>query len=595
MSGDLNKKDDAWWAIYEAKMAAEINELTSDLITTLPNLEPRRVGDKLLNYLLCLIRIARELGHRVFGWFSQVNQEQFCNVILMWATIAQTHLLDQVRLGGLLRPFQDGTYYDFHKGVDLRNISLVYQAIDYIGTFDAWGLENLKKRLDEILSSSNQSQRILRYMSNASPHIHGGSWMILTQARSYLRTCRTFGDFQRSMNPTPSKMDEVVKTHAGKALLDIYHTENASRYRILLNCPERRQVVAKNLYNHHSQRYSNTLHSVVLQQLPRAKRRDVVRECQRFWAQDEITKLERWMLEGLPAVDLARGMFHFSRLCMYPSSRMMSKFLLTAFKTSGLDGDAIIGHMGDSLSSSRTPVKVFEFFSQDGISSTHLHVLGPMLSRENTNIVQQKFNDLTKYGYKHNLWRNYKSFLRYGFNVNVDQLHIKEHLKKMIISFVTKALPQEVKNRAIYLYAHLKSTHQLSELPLTIIFEFDGIHHWYEYARARMEHKRKKSVLQKQKFEERKARKRLMVEAAPTAASVDTDLGSPRKKPRNGLVLNNNEKATLGNYFKQSTVKITEIKDRGMESHIKLEEKEDLPISLHEQTSTGNEAILPPK
>lgn len=288
-------------------------------------------------------------------------------------------------------------------------------------------------------------------------------------------------------------------------------------------------------------------------------------------------------------------MFHFSRLCMYPSSRMMSKFLLTAFKTSGLDGDAIIGHMGDSLSSSRTPVKVFEFFSQDGISSTHLHVLGPMLSRENTNIVQQKFNDLTKYGYKHNLWRNYKSFLRYGFNVNVDQLHIKEHLKKMIISFVTKALPQEVKNRAIYLYAHLKSTHQLSELPLTIIFEFDGIHHWYEYARARMEHKRKKSVLQKQKFEERKARKRFMVEAAPTAASVDTDLGSPRKKPRNGLVLNNNEKATLGNYFKQSTVKITEIKDRGMESHIKLEEKEDLPISLHEQTSTGNEAILPPK
>jgi len=159
-------------------------------------------------------------------------------------------------------------------------------------------------------------------------------------------------------------------------------------------------VVAKNLSKHHSHRYFKTIPSVVLQLLPLAKRRDVVRECQRFWAQDEIAKLERWMLEGLPAVELARGMFHFSRLCMYPSSRMMSKFLLAAFKSSGLDGDAMIGHWGDSLSSA---VKVFEFFSQDGISSTHLHILGPMLSRENTNIVQQKFNDLTKCGYKHNL------------------------------------------------------------------------------------------------------------------------------------------------------------------------------------------------
>jgi len=118
--------------------------------------------------------------------------------------------------------------------------------------------------------------------------------------------------------------------------------------------------------------------------------------------------------------------------------------------------------------------------------------------------------------------------------VNVDQLHIKEHLKKMIVSFVTKALPQEVKNRAIYLYAHLKISHKLSELPLTIIFEFDGIHHWYEYARARMEHKRKKSVLHQQKCEERKARKRLLAEAAPPAPSADSEPGSPRKKPRNG-------------------------------------------------------------
>lgn len=83
MLEDLNKKGDAEWAIFESKMAAEINELSRDLISTLPNFKPRRVGDKLLDFLLCLIRAARKLGRRVFEWFSQVNQEQFCNVILM--------------------------------------------------------------------------------------------------------------------------------------------------------------------------------------------------------------------------------------------------------------------------------------------------------------------------------------------------------------------------------------------------------------------------------------------------------------------------------------------------------------------------------
>jgi len=204
---------------------------------------------------------------------------------------------------------------------------------------------------------------------------------------------------------------------------------------------------------------------------------------------------------------------------------------------------------------------VFEFFSLDGISSIHLHILGPMLSRENTNLVQEKFNDLRKCGYKHNLWKNYKSFLRYGFQVNVHHLNIKEHLKKMIVSFLTKALPQEVKNRAIYLYAHLKSTHQLSELPLTIIFEFGGIHHLFWYARTRMEHKRKKSAVHQQKFLERKARKRLLIEAALTAPSVDTDPQSPLKKQRNDKIVNNNAKANSCNYFKQSTIKIAEIKD----------------------------------
>jgi len=107
-----------------------------------------------------------------------------------------------------------------------------------------------------------------------------------------------------------------------------------------------------------------------------------------------------------------------------------------------------------------------------------------------------------------------------------------------------------------------------------------------------MEHKRKKSAFHQQKFEERKARKRLLVQAAQTAPSVDIDQRSPRKS-HNGYIVNNNEKANSGNYFKQSTIKIIEIKDSAMESNIKLEEREDLRIALHQQTSTRNKAILP--
>jgi len=493
----------------EIQMAEKVNELISDLMTMAPNCKPRKVGDKLLAFLLCLIRASRQLGRGVFEWFGKVNKEQFCNVIIMWATIAQKQLHDQVRLGGPMRPH---TANDIHDGVDLRNLSIVYHIIDYIRTFEDWGLGDLETSLDNILSSSHQSQRVLRYMATASPHIHGGSWIVLTQARSYLRTFRTFSDFRR-MNPNLSKLDEAVKTYAAKALLDTFQTENAASYRVLLHSKERKRVIAKNLNNTYLPHYLNDRHSVNLQQLPRGTRQNIVHECQRFWAHDMIEKIKRWIKEGLPSVDLARGIFHFSRLCMYPSSRMIDTFLTAAAKTkSGIDGDAIIGHSEISVvpkpGQLYTLVKVFQFFSQDGISSHHLHILGPMLSRENTNIVQQKFNDFTKYGYKQNLWKNYKSFLRYGFELNVEQLHIKQHLKKKIVTFSTKSLPEETKNRSIYLYAHLRKCYKLSELSVTIIFEFDGIQRWCEYARSRMELKRQKSVMQLERYRELKARKR---------------------------------------------------------------------------------------
>jgi len=74
-------------------------------------------------------------------------------------------------------------------------------------------------------------------------------------------------------------MDEVVKAHAARALLDTFQTENAARYRELLSSQERKRVVAKNLNNSHSFHYLNKLN---LQQLPRVKRQTVVHECQRF-------------------------------------------------------------------------------------------------------------------------------------------------------------------------------------------------------------------------------------------------------------------------------------------------------------------------
>jgi len=576
----------------ETQMAEKVNELTSDLMTTAPNCKPRKVGDKLLAFLLCLIRAARKLGRRVLEWFGKVNKEQFCNVIIMWATIVQKQLHDQVHLGRPMRTLAEDTAIDIHDGVDLRNLSIVYHIIDYIGTFEEWGLGDLETRLDEILSSSHQSQRVLRYMNIASPHIHGGSWLVLTQARSYLRTFRTFSDFRR-MNPNPSKLDEVVKTYAAKALLDTFQTENAARYRVLLNSQERKRVIAKNLNKTHSPHSLNTQHSVNLQQLPRGTRQTIVHECQRFWAHDEIAKIKRWINEGLPSVDLARGIFHFSRLCMYPSSRMIDTFLTAAAETkSGIDGDAIIGYLeisaGPPPCQLRTPVKVFQFFSQDGISSHHLHILGPVLSRENTNLVQQKFNYFTKYGYKHNLWKNYKSFLRYGFEVNVEQLDIKEHLKKKILTFSTKSLPEEIKNRSIYLYAHLKKCFNLSELPLTIIFEFDGIQRWCGYARSRMELKRQKSVMQLERYRELKAKKREFGKATMITSTLEIQSETSSKNQGKNPVLNDNEGIGPRSGTRNApALKVTAEMDNSSGLSNRTEQKEDYPTSTNEQSLIG--------
>jgi hypothetical protein len=231
---------------------------------------------------------------------------------------------------------------------------------------------------------------------------------------------------------------------------------------------------------------------------------------------------------------------------------------------------------------------LFEFFCQDGISGPNLHILGPTLSAENTNFVQKKFNDLTKYGYKHNLWKHYKSFLWYGFQLNLDQLHIKEHLKKMLKAFVTRDLPREMKDRSIYLYSHLKRDHQISELPLTIIFQFDGIYRWFEYARARMEHKRKKSLLWKEKSEKRKGTKRELRTTVLIAPAVVTSPGSPLKKQRTNPALDMMEDSAK-NCIELSSLEISERIGRSFELNIPGEEKEDFPIIRHQQPPIQNE------
>jgi len=495
--------------IYETKMAEKVNKLIGDLMRILPKSNHKRVGDKLVDFILCLTSIAQKLGSRIFGWFIKVNRQQFCDVMILLTAISQRQLLDQLRREDTMgRSQQDSN--DFDKHADFRNMSLVFHVIDYVVTFDDWGLGDLVRKLDWILSSSKNSQRILHYMVKASPHIHGGSWIALTQARSYLKICRTFGDFRRLMNPTRHKFDEVIRTHAEKALLDIYHTENALRFRALLNNPDRQQIVAKTLKICHTRPYLSTLYCVDLQELPRNKRKAIVSECNRFWAQDEVQKLKRWLDEGLPGIALARGMFHLSGLGMYPSARMINAFLNTASKTkSGLDGDAIIGCTMHSLGSSplRKAVKIWEFFSQDGISFTHLHMLGPVLSLANTKLVQQRFSNLTKYGYKCSLLNNYKSFLRYGFQVEVDKLKIKEDLRKVIATFTRKALPLEVRNRSLYLYSHLTNCYHLSDLPLQLVFQYEGIDHLFKFVRANLEKRREKILLRRQQYRERVDRK----------------------------------------------------------------------------------------
>lgn len=546
MFGDMDRQHDKGCYSYETQMAEEVNELLNDLKSSLHNCEPRRIGDKLLDFLLCLIRAARKLGSRVFDWFILVNQELFCDVILICAAIAQKQVLDQVRLSEPMRRFDYHTFYNLNKDVDLRNMSLVYYIIDYVRTFNDWGVGGLQdfwKKLSNTLLPSHWWQSMLRYLTTVLPHIHGGSWIVLYQARRYLKAWRTFGDYRRSMNPSPNKLNEVVKTHAAKALLDVYQTENAARYRVLLNSADRKRVAAKHLDTTNS-RYLKFDRLVNLQQLDRRTRQNVVRECQQFWAHDEIVKLKRWLDDGLPAVHLVRGMFHFSGLCMYPSSRLIDKFLRAALKTkSGLDGDEVVGNYLEyaiGRPQIRTPVKVFDFFSLDGISFPHLCILCPMLSRENTCLVQKKFNDLTKYGYKYNLWKNYKSFLRYGFRVNVNSLSTSKHLKSTIRTFIKGTLPKMEKDQSVFLYAHLTNCHRLSELPLKIIFQFHGIDRSYEYAREKMEKKRQKYALQQKRYLERKGRK------------IDND--NKGSSPRNCI-----EQSTLTTMYQKVITLLSEI------------------------------------
>jgi len=111
------------------------------------------------------------------------------------------------------------------------------------------------------------------------------------------------------------------------------------------------------------------------------------------------------MKEGLRPVDLARGMFRFSYLCMYPTSRMIDIFLMEAFKTPhGLDGDAIVGHIEEEDDFTRLwiPVNAFQYLCMNNVSCTYINILGPSLSQANSQFVQRKFNDFTKYGYQNN-------------------------------------------------------------------------------------------------------------------------------------------------------------------------------------------------
>jgi len=205
-------------------LAKNIDQITRDLIMTIPNTKPGRVGEKLLDLLLLLILASLNLGRKAFAWFNKVNKQQFCNAILMWAAIEQEHILRQVCLCGPLTPPQTNAFCGVQVIANPSNLVLVYHLIDYIRTFDAWRLNGLCKNLDDLLRTSAQSQKVQQYLTSAVPHMYGGSWMTLTLARNYLGGRVTFGDLRHSMALDSAKINKMVKIYSAKALLDVYHS-----------------------------------------------------------------------------------------------------------------------------------------------------------------------------------------------------------------------------------------------------------------------------------------------------------------------------------------------------------------------------------
>jgi len=521
-------------------LARKVDSISSEIVLTMPYQKSDKIGDSLLRLLLVLIKAARKLGIKAFKWFNRVNKEQFSNVIIMWATILQKKLVQKSRENSRW----PSTKYMKDGGPNPRNLAMVYHTIDFIGTCDSWRLDNLLKTLNAILSSSQQSQRILRYMSSASPHIHDGSWVMMMKSRSALKrkSNRTFSDVKESMNLTPEMLDHVVKDYATKSLLDLYQTENAAEYRKLLNNIERWHLVSRCLPNQYKT-YGSKYNKVNLFHLSRGKRTLVVEATRKFWDLSTVTKMQMWMDQGVEPIELVRGLLHFSTLGMYPCERLVDAFLQAARNTcAGIDGDDEIGQMVQQIRGRRRrkSVSVLEYFLLDGISAKNLYILGPTLSRENNELVQSKFNKLWKIGYGYQKITNYRSLLQYGFKVNVGRLTIKNQLKKDLKGFINRKNPREVKERAVFLYYCLKMTCNMSELPITVIFLYAGISEHILFARNRLESKRLKaenfcrSCKRKSEFQIDKGRhkrqrtgfKSLEVYQMASATKVELDLRS---------------------------------------------------------------------
>jgi len=342
--------------------------------------------------------------------------------------------------------------------------------------------------------------------------------MFMTKSRLALRNNRTFSEVQRSMNLKPEKMDEVVREYATKAALDLFQTENAAQYRILLNNMERRNFVAMCLpyqFGHRAMRYDE----VNLNYLPNGKRMQVVRKTQPFWDSNIIPKLQSWMDHGVEPIEIARGLYHFSNIGMYPSKAVVNAFLEAANKTkTGIDGDAEIGRTKQHVGPTRrlVSVTVLEYFLLEGISANNLYILGPTLSRENNELVQQKFNRLWKLGYRSKKWKYYRSLLRYGFKINVDQLIIKNHVKTSLKEFISRKHPRVMKSRATYLYYHLKVVCNISDLPITTIFAYDGSAEYIVEVRKRLEVKRVKAEnKERRRWHYRKHKRELELDEEP--------------------------------------------------------------------------------